>query len=286
MEEREKTMSLSDEGHENKEWKPLVPSDLDHFDREKISGPSENDKADAFSFKVLYDGAGETVAQTFSPLYGSGKENDEVATEPEKDAVDHDEVSADVEETDMASKGQPLPHMPDHGPDPEQVRQEAFAEGFARGKEEGYRAGLLEAEEKTERLASVLSDVEGMWERIVKTYEKEIIGLVVKVAEKVIYGKIEVDNEIVTRAILNAFEHIKNPVSATITVHPVDYEYMEVVKEDFFEKIKDLKQVTLVSDPLVSPGGCIIETPSGEVNTSVEERLEAVKQSIIDQNRM
>jgi len=278
LEEREKTMSLSDNRHDADGWKPLVPSELDHFERERLSGPDMEDPEVVRAFKALYERSGEEASQPFSLLYGPRKEYDMETRVP----VDEPPVfdSGPVEEPEV--------HVPAHdpGPDPEQIRQEAFAQGFAQGREEGFQAGVDEAREKTDHLLLILSDVENMWQRIVKVYEEKIIDLVARVAEKVVYGKVEVDKDIVTRAIMNAFEQIRDPVSATIAVHPLDYEYMEMVKEDFFEKIKGLKQVTLVSDPLINPGGCRIETPSGEVSTSIEERLEAVKQSIIDLSRM
>ena len=255
-----------------------MPSELDHFDGEKISGPDLDDPEVARVFKALYERSGEESSQPFSLLYGPRKEF----------AVEHpmDQPQPQVFDEIPTEEHMPLPEPVDTGPDPEIIRQEAFAQGYAQGKEEGFMAGVEEARGKTEHLAAILQDVENMWERIVRIYEEKIIDLVGRVAEKVVYGKVEVDKDIVTRAILHAFEQIKDPVTATITVNPLDYEYMEVVKEDFFERIKGLKQVTLISDHLISPGGCRIETPSGEVVTSIEERLEAVKRSIMEQSRV
>ncbi len=259
-------------------WQPLVPAQLDHFDREIVSGPDMEDPEVAKAFKALYERSGDGVEQPFSLLYGPKKEFEkEKRSAPEVGHEPGDELPAEVPHEQVEDV--------DPGPDPEMVRQEAFAQGFAQGRDEGFQAGLADAREKTERLAAILGDVDGMWHRIVRIYEDKIIGLVAKVAEKVVYGRVEVDHEMVTRAILSVFEQIKDPVHATISVHPLDYEYMELVKEDFFEKIKGLKQVTLISDHLVTPGGCRIETPSGEVSTSIEERLDAVKRSIMELGR-
>lgn len=274
-------MSLSDKKKvvaDGGGWTPLVPESLDHFDREIVSGPDLEDPELARAFKALYERSGEEMTQPFSLLYGPRKELEKEKPPVIEDQGDvHDHLPHEVmEEVEVV----------DPGPDPETIRQEAFAQGFEQGREEGFMAGVEEAREKGERLSAILLDVENMWQRIVKIYEEKIIDLVGKVAEKVVYGKVEVDKDIVTRAILHAFEQIKDPVNATITVNPLDYEYMEVVKEDFFERIKGLKQVTLISDHLITPGGCRIETPSGEVSTSIEERLEAVKRAIMDQSRV
>ena len=90
------------------------------------------------------------------------------------------------------------------------------------------------------------------------------------------------DNDIVRKAILNAFEMIPEPVDVTIELNTEDYEYIENVKEDLFREITDLRNVTVTSNPSMPKGGCKIETRSGEVNSSIESRLEAIQQSVID----
>lgn len=256
------------------QWRPLVPSDLEKFEREAISGPDLADPEVAKAFRALYERGGGESGKRFSLLYGPRGEFDK------------------EEQTRLAEELAANPPVPDRdvpvqdtGPDLEGIRNAAYAEAFAKGEKDGFQAGLDEAREKTERLAVILNDVEGMWARIVKHYEAEIVALTCRVAEKVVYGQVAVDKEIITRAILDAFQKIADPVHATITVNPEDYEYIEVVKEDFFEAIKGLKQVTLVSDPLINIGGCRIETPSGEVETDMEERLEAVKRCVIENSR-
>lgn len=255
-------------------WRPLVPSDLEKYDREVISHPDLEDPEIAKAFKALYERTGEPGDKTFSLLYGPPRE-----FEKEKQIL-LDQEHAEKERAEIIE-----PVEEDQGPDLETIRNEAYAEAFEKGEKDGFQAGLEHAREKTERLAAILTDVEGMWARIVKRYETEIVEIVCKVSEKVVYGQVTVDKEIITRAILDAFQKIADPVNATITVNPEDYEYIEAVKEDFFEEIKGLKQVTLVSDPLITIGGCRIETPSGEVETDIEERLEAVKRCIIENSR-
>ena len=56
---------------------------------------------------------------------------------------------------------------------------------------------------------------------------------------------------------------------------------LEVVKEDFFQQVRELKQVSVVSDPSVARGGARIETAAGEVDTGIESRLEAVTRAVM-----
>jgi flagellar assembly protein FliH len=252
------------------DWQPLVPSELEKFEREVVSQPDIADPEVAKAFKALYEKSGEESQKTFSLLYGPRKE-----LEKEK------AVNSETDESGPETESEPVPQEPDL----EAIREEAYAEAYAKGEIDGYQAGLEKAGVKTDHLAAILNDVEGMWNRMVNQYEANIVDLICRVTEKVVYGQVAVDKGIITRVIMGAFQKIADPVSATITVNPEDYEYIEAVKEDFFETIKGLKQVSLVSDPLVSIGGCRIETPSGEVETGLEERLEAVKQCLIENSR-
>lgn len=253
-------------------WEPLVPGQLEQHKASTGDIEERKDPELERAFKELYDRELLTKKK-FSLLYG--KEEEEELPDVEEEITE--------EAFEEGSDGE------DHGvdaqpelPDVEAIRREAYEEGFSKGEAEGYDAGLKAAAEKTEKLANLINEVETLWRNLLKSSEQKIIELIAMISEKVVYGSVAVDNAIITRAILDVFEKIPDPVNATITVNPADYDYIEVVKDDFFEEIKGLKQVSIVSDQLIEPGGCRIETSAGEVDTSIEERLEAVKRSVIN----
>ncbi len=154
--------------------------------------------------------------------------------------------------------------------------KEGLEAGFAKGELDGFEAAKVEAERKLGALGKLMEGLDELWPNLIRANEAQIVALVGKVAEKVVGRVVETDNEVVKRAILQAFDTIPEPVEVTIRVCPEDYEYIEIVKEDFFREIKELKQVTVVSDPSVSRGGCRIETVAGEVDGTLESRVEAV----------
>ncbi|MBA4368715.1 MAG: hypothetical protein C0403_13875, partial [Desulfobacterium sp.] len=164
----------------------------------------------------------------------------------------------------------------------EQIQKEAHEKGFSLGKKEGYEAGIQEARQIVENLTQIMVSIEDLWHRMVVQNENDIIELVKRISEKVIYGNAQIDNEIVKRAILKSFELIPEPTEATINVSAEDYDFIETAKEDLFEKIKSLKRISIVSDPSLTRGGCRIETKVGEVDSDIQSRLDAISRSIID----
>lgn len=170
----------------------------------------------------------------------------------------------------------------DPPPDLQEIERKVREEAAAEGERKGFENGMQQAREIVDRLEAILSSVEAGWSKIIEAYESEIIQLVARVSEKVVFGQVRIDASHVKEAILNAFEVIPHPLEVTLYVNPEDYEYIETVKQDFFAKFKQLKHMSVISDPATDRGGCKIITGSGEVDATLESRLAAIQKSIME----
>ena len=66
-----------------------------------------------------------------------------------------------------------------------------------------------------------------------------------------------------------------------ININPDDYDYIDTIKEELIASVKQLKNISIVSNPSVSRGGCLVESRTGDADSSIEKRLESIKSSII-----
>ncbi|MFH0728888.1 MAG: FliH/SctL family protein [Pseudomonadota bacterium] len=169
-------------------------------------------------------------------------------------------------------------------PDLEEIAREAYEKGFSQGEAAGLAAGQQKAKEIVGQIQRALSDVNDLWQHLLVNYETQLIRLVCGIAEKVVYAEVEIDHEVVKRAILNAFSVIPEPIGVTIEVNPKDYEYIETIKEDFFNHVSSLKDVSVLTSPSVARGGCNIFTRAGQVDATLESRFEAVRKSLLEAN--
>jgi flagellar assembly protein FliH len=163
----------------------------------------------------------------------------------------------------------------------EAVRQEAHDEGFAQGQAAGLEEGRKQSREIVERMAAIAAQMETAWENLIEAHESRIIDLVARAVEKVVYGQAAIDQDMVKRAILEALQVVPEPVNVQIAVSPKDYEFIETVKEDFFSQIKALKDVSVTPDPAIHQGGCNVRTKFGEVDATIESRLEAIRECLL-----
>jgi flagellar assembly protein FliH len=161
-------------------------------------------------------------------------------------------------------------------------------EGDIKGHEQGFERGLKEGEEKgetetrekgTEILNSLehsLKTADQTLDLLVEKYEERIISLIQKIAQKAVLARVEVDDEIVKHMILDSLKHLVAPEEINLSVSSEDYEYIEMVKDEFFEKIDSLTSISVSSDPSIKRGGCKIATNTASISTDVESRLETI----------
>lgn len=261
--------------HENntlpQNWQPLIPEQERSYQIAISRSKNPNVPDEKPIFKPLYEGNDSKESNDHFELIYKFKNHSVSSSENEaRLPVD---TSLETETQTLESTQQNKI---------EQIQKEAHEKGFSHGQKEGYEAGMLEASKIVENLTHIMVSIEGLWHRMVAQHENDIIELVKRISEKVIYGHTQIDNEIVKRAILKSFDLIPEPTEATINVSTDDYDFIENAKEDLFEKVKTLKKVSIVSDPSLSRGGCRIETKVGEIDSDIQSRLDAISKSIID----
>ena len=250
-----------------------------------------SDRENMKPFKAAAWGAGDVAGRNGNAAPGgAGKEGDgfrALYAKPMKKVVPDTFVASFVSEEKARELAKSKTPVSVAEPDPEvleEARRKAWEEAFAQGERAGIEEGRKKSQKMIDRLQAILDDVETAWTDLIKTHEARIIELVCRISEKVVYGQAVVEQEMVRRAIVEALGVIPEPVNVQIAVNPKDYEYIETVKEDFFARIKGLKDVSVMPDPAIHQGGCTVRTKFGEVDATLENRLDAVRESILRVN--
>ncbi|ACN16785.1 FliH [Desulforapulum autotrophicum HRM2] len=169
--------------------------------------------------------------------------------------------------------------------------EQGLAEGEKQGYPKGFERGETEAralqDEKAQALIASLETIllktEGTWEDLVKRYEGKMIALIARIAEKVVQARVKLDKGVVRASIIHALGQLPEPEEIVLQVSEEDYEYIDMIKEDFFEQIKSLTSISVVANSGVKRGGCKIESRTARVETDVESRLQAVLDAILEQ---
>jgi len=160
------------------------------------------------------------------------------------------------------------------------LEQEAYEKGFAQGEKDGLEMADRKAQKVLAHLKSVSRELVQIKESLVKAHEKDVLTLIFSIAEKVLLSKIDRDETVIKKAVSEALELITERQEVNLRISPGDHAYLESVKPAFFEAFHDLKTLTITADPAVSRGGCVLATPHGQVDGTLERRIAAVFSSL------
>jgi flagellar assembly protein FliH len=160
------------------------------------------------------------------------------------------------------------------------LEREAYEKGFEQGEKDGISLGQKKIARSVEQIESLLIEIGNLKQEILKQFEKEILALVFSIAEKIIHRKIEEDDTIIHEAVLEAMHAVTEKTQIVIKINPEDFESVEKIKPDLFSTFKDLKSVVITPDLSVGRGGCLLETPYGDIDAGVEARLDKIHQSL------
>lgn len=162
----------------------------------------------------------------------------------------------------------------------EKGEKSGFDLGFSKGEKEATQAVHENAKELLDMLSASLEKSDQVYEKLIDTYEEKILSLVNAIAEKIIFQKIRTDDEVVKYAIIDALKHLAEPEEVVLSVSVEDYEYIEMVKESFFEEISSLKNISVISDDSIHRGGCRIKTSTGTISADPKAKFDAIIDSL------
>ena len=111
--------------------------------------------------------------------------------------------------------------------------------------------------------------------------EKEMVRLVMRVAEKVIRRKLDSDADEVFLMISRAIQAVPKGKTLLIRVNEKDYESIQKAGAAIPMAAKLAGTLSLEVSAEVEPGGCVIITEAGAVNANPSRQLELIEEALL-----
>lgn len=164
----------------------------------------------------------------------------------------------------------------------EQAFQQAYQLGLDEGRERAFVERSGEMTEKLQHLQELLGSIEKIKSDLVDCNEAQIVRMIFYISKRLAYQEISTKPEIVLEAVRQALLSAQSDENVTIRVSPSDYLFIEGIREKLGKEFDGVKQARIESSEDIVSGGCVVETNYGDVNASLEQRLDRVWASIAD----
>jgi len=154
------------------------------------------------------------------------------------------------------------------------LERDAFAKGYAAGERAGAEAGSTRAEAMLRRLAQTIEELGGLRTSMVHQTERQMVQLAVAVAKRIVGREIGLDADLVVAMARVALDRLGEGTPAVIRLNPED---LAAAGQTGWAG----PHVTIVADPAVSRGGCLVESEFGFIDASVEAQFDQIAQAML-----
>jgi flagellar assembly protein FliH len=166
----------------------------------------------------------------------------------------------------------------------EREKKEAYSRGFTDGDKAGTTKGMDEARKVAERFSLLVSQVEAQRTEILRQAESEVAGLAMAIARRVIGVKAELDDELVLDAVRKSARLLLDRSQLTVKVAPEQHDFLKHHLDDLYAIDDRIQRISVEENRRVRPGGCILETDSGNVDARIESELQNIEKIIRNVN--
>jgi flagellar assembly protein FliH len=158
-------------------------------------------------------------------------------------------------------------------------------EGRAQGLEEGRGEGLAACQQATATLAEALEKLLGDFgarrAALLKEAEHDLLQLSVRIAERVVRARLEVDRDAAVRAVAEAIGLASERSRVRVRLSPVDLQALKDARGELERRFAEMRDLELIADGEIASGGCRVSTAAGEVDMRVDTQLERIASLLV-----
>ncbi|PIS29986.1 hypothetical protein COT42_03840 [Candidatus Saganbacteria bacterium CG08_land_8_20_14_0_20_45_16] len=159
----------------------------------------------------------------------------------------------------------------------EKVREDAYNDGYAEGEHE--------AAEKTTEALAIINQAVLEKKKILNDAEPEILRLAIKVAEQIIRSEVSLHRDVCLNIVAEAITRVSDREQVIVRVNREDSEFLKRYKDRLAGILDGVRSFSILEDQTIEPGGCVIETSLGFIDSKISTKLKSIEEAFARTNK-
>ncbi|MCZ4495740.1 MAG: hypothetical protein JWM25_323, partial [Thermoleophilia bacterium] len=160
------------------------------------------------------------------------------------------------------------------------------------GHEEGYAAGIANADEETAGLVQTCEkisiNVMQERERVLADSEASIVELAISIAQRIVNASVDVDETLVIEACRGAMRKAFQRGAMQVLAHPDDLTILREAGPKLAAELGGVDSLDFIEERRLDRGSVVVRTPAGEIDGTIRgksEKIELALREGIEQRR-
>jgi len=156
----------------------------------------------------------------------------------------------------------------------EQERAAAVESGLQIGYEEGLK-----------RWNQILAGAWQARENLKTEWEQSLLHLAVRVAEKIVGEQLRLHPDTIVPIVREALKSVGQERQLTLLIHPDHREMVQANLDRLQALVGSSRQIHLVANPDIAPGGCVVESELGVIDAKLETQLKCLEEILLSASK-
>ena len=118
-------------------------------------------------------------------------------------------------------------------------------------------------------------------ENLKTEWEQSLLHLAVRVAEKIIGEQLRLHPDAIVPIVREALKSVGQERQLTLLIHPDHREMVQANLDRLQALVGSSRQIHLVANPDIAPGGCVVESELGVIDAKLETQLKCLEEILL-----
>lgn len=160
-------------------------------------------------------------------------------------------------------------------------KEQAINEGYQAGYEEGRQNALIDFQSRIEKANEIIHQAEQEREIIIDKSHNDIVDLSMYIAKKVVMDAI-MSKDAMLPIVNRSIKAYHDQTIIRIRVSVDDFDLIHSNTDELTRVLQAGVMLSVLPDEKLAAGGCIIETPTGQLDVSVDRQLEKIHEALTE----
>jgi len=157
------------------------------------------------------------------------------------------------------------------------LEREAFAKGYEQGERAGAEAAAQRGEAILRRLAQTIEELTTLRAEMIHQTERQMVQLALAIARRVVHREVSIDHDLLIAMARVALDRLGESAQVTVRLSPQDFEATAAVRSAQWTGT----HVTVVADARVGRGGCRVESEFGAMDAGVDGQIHEIARALL-----
>jgi len=165
----------------------------------------------------------------------------------------------------------------------QEIKDEAYKEGFDAGRMQGMQQRYDEAEPLAKQVNKILEQLDSLRKVVRFQAEEELVKLALQISKNIVAEEIKLNQDVIKNIVQAALHNTEVQGKIYLYLHPDDYEFLLESKTELERYLSEEQNLVIRQNQGIPPGSISVESDEEIISRSIEEQFKLIEENLNEQ---